>query len=120
MSLFTNIKCVGFNHKCPFNNFRYNEKKIGYVDKAEKADFVAIKNVYQAGKAIVGSHNVLTNKKIYNIFEVQVLIGNPHVYLLCLNEADVRTGDQIKFLMPLKAVFLVALNLLSVKAVEIL
>ena len=94
----TKDPCFG----CRFNNFRYNEKKVGFEDKAEKAEFLVIKNIYQSGKAIVGSHNVLTNKKLYNVFEVQVLVGNPRVYLLCTNEADVRTGDQLKFLMPLK------------------
>ena len=89
--------------KCPYNNFRYSEKKVGFTKKADKAKIVIMKNLFQANKTLIGEHDVITNVPVYNLFETRILVGNPFRYLLCLDESEVREGDQLKFVTPLKS-----------------
>ena len=90
---------------CPYNNFRFNEKKISFdKEKALKAKFVVKKLAYQGGKTIIGKYGVLTKKLLYNIFETGFLTGNRSIYCVTTNQSDLREGDQIKFIVPLKNV----------------
>ena len=88
---------------CEFNNFRCDPKKIAFdTRRAHKAKFVVNKNIFQAGKTIIGQYGVLTKSKLYNVFESLLLVGNPNNYIITINDSDLREGDADTFLIPLK------------------
>jgi len=88
---------------CPFNNFRFNDKKFKFIDDVgSKANFVVDKLVYQRGKAVYGSFKTRSNEVLYNVFKTTFFVGEKKKFCLTINQSDLREGDVEHYLMPLK------------------
>ena len=88
---------------CPYNNFRFNDKKFKFIDDVgSKANFVVDKLAYQRGKAVFGAFETRSNEVLYNIFRTTFFIGEKKKFCLTINSSDLREGDAEHYLMPLK------------------
>lgn len=86
---------------CPYNNFKFNDKKLKFSKKIKKANFLVKKLLFQDGKEVISENKDFHVDHDYYIYEIQFSVGENPKFLIVLPNSSIRAGDNVHYVTKL-------------------